>query len=345
MAAISGSIALVPVINRVAGPGSFQLKLKAALERRGYRVHHDPTQADTRAILIIAGTRRLGEILAAKRRGVRIVQRLNGINYVHRRRHLGVKYWLRAEMGNLLLAYTRRFIADQVVYQSNFTRDWWHNWYGSHKAPYTVIHNAVDLQAYSPAGPETRPVDHFRVQVVEGHLNWDNGPALENAHRYARALEKAAGQRVELVIAADVLPALRDSVHGRVPGVWAEYLGVTAREQIPVISRQAHLQYSAEINPSCPNSVIEALACGLPVVGFDSGSLAELVQGDAGRVVAYGSNPWKLETPDIESLAQASLPLLANPQHYRLAARALAEAQFDLETMTEAYLRTLIDGQ
>jgi len=88
----SGSICLVPVINRVAGPGSFQLKLKAALERRGYRVHHDPTQADTQAILIIAGTRRLSEIWAAKRRGVRIVQRLNGINYVHRVRPLGFKY-------------------------------------------------------------------------------------------------------------------------------------------------------------------------------------------------------------------------------------------------------------
>ena len=342
MAAKTGSIALVPVINRVAGPGSFQLKLKAALERRGYWVHHDPAQADTQAILIIAGTRRLGEILAAKRRGVRIVQRLNGINWVHRRKYLGLRHWLRAEMGNLLLAYTRRFVADHVVYQSDFTRDWWHNWYGSHKAPYTVIHNAVDLQAYSPAGPETPPEDHIRVQVVEGHLNWDNGPALENAHRYARALEQAAGRRVELVIAADVLPALRESVHQRVPGGWVEYAGVIAREQIPFMSRQAHLQYSAEVNPSCPNSVIEALACGLPVVGFDSGSLTELVQGDAGRVVPYGGDPWKLDLPDYESLAQASVPLLANLEHYRQAARALAETKFDLETMADAYLQTLI---
>ncbi len=38
-----GSICLVPVINKIAGPGSFQLKLKTALEHRGYVVHHDPT--------------------------------------------------------------------------------------------------------------------------------------------------------------------------------------------------------------------------------------------------------------------------------------------------------------
>ena len=340
----SGSICLVPVINRVAGPGSFQLKLKAALERRGYRVHHDPTQADTQAILIIAGTRRLSEIWAAKRRGVRIVQRLNGINYVHRVRPLGFKHWWRAETGNLLLAYTRRFVADHVVYQSNFTRDWWHDWYGTHKAPFTVIRNAVDLQAYSPNGTETPPIDHIRVQVVEGHLNWDNGPALENAHRFALALQQAAGKQVELVIAADVLPALRDSVHQHVPGVWVNYVGVAPREQIPVMSRQASLQYSAEINPSCPNSVVEALACGLPVVGFDSGSLTELVQGNAGAVVPYGGDPWKLDLPDFPTLARASLPLLADPAPYRQGARALAEAQFDLEHMTDLYLQVLLDG-
>jgi len=338
------SLCLVPIINRIAGPGSFQLKLKAALERRGYEVHFDPNRPDTRTILIIAGTRRLGDILAAKRRGVRVVQRLNGINWVHRRQFLGFKHWLRAESANLLLAYTRRFIADAVVYQSNFTRDWWHRWYGGHKAPLTVIRNAVDLQAYSPVGPESLPTDSIRLQVVEGHLNWDNGPALENALRYARALEGAAGRRVELTVVSDVAPSLKQAVSQKVPGGQVNYAGVVPREQIPVMSRQAHLQYSAEVNPSCPNSVVEALACALPVVGFDSGSLTELVQGNAGAVVPYGGNPWVLDLPDYTALAKASLPLLADPLPYRRAARALAEDQFDLETMTDRYLEVLLVG-
>ena len=66
------------------------------------------------------------------------------------------------------------------------------------------------------------------------------------------------------------------------------------------------MMYSAEVNPPCPNSVIESLACGLPVIGFDSGSLKELVTDDAGCIVPYGSNPWKLETPDISALARVS---------------------------------------
>ncbi len=60
------------------------------------------------------------------------------------------------------------------------------------------------------------------------------------------------------------------------------------REHIPWLMRSSHLLFSAEVNPPCPNSVIEALACGLPVIGFDTGSLSEIVQGGAGRLVPYG---------------------------------------------------------
>lgn len=220
-------------------------------------------------------------------------------------------------MANLLLAYTRRFLADRVVYQSNFTRDWWHDWYGKVNSPYSVIHNGVDLQAYSPDGPETRPEDHIRLQIVEGHLNQDNRLALENAYAFARALEQAAGRKVELAVIAEVQPALREELAQREPDAWVTYAGVVPRKDIPALSRSAHLRFSAEINASCPNSVVEALACGLPVAAFDSGALPELVQGDAGVVVPYGANPWKLEKPDFAALAWAALPILTEQERYR----------------------------
>ena len=83
----------------------------------------------------------------------------------------------------------------------------------------------------------------------------------------------------------------------------SNFWGQFRASEIPKLARSSHLMYCAEVNPPCPNSVIEALACGLPVIGFDSGSLKELVTDDAGCVVPYGANPWKLETPDISALA------------------------------------------
>jgi glycosyltransferase involved in cell wall biosynthesis len=74
--------------------------------------------------------------------------------------------------------------------------------------------------------------------------------------------------------------------------------------------------YCAEVNPPCPNSVIEAMACGLPVIGFDSGALKELVSDDAGCIVPYGANPWKLETPDISALAESAGQVLEKQNQF-----------------------------
>jgi len=41
--------------------------------------------------------------------------------------------------------------------------------------------------------------------------------------------------------------------------------------------RAADIFLYSHLNPPCPNSVIEAISCGLPVVGFNSGSMSELL--------------------------------------------------------------------
>jgi glycosyltransferase involved in cell wall biosynthesis len=87
--------------------------------------------------------------------------------------------------------------------------------------------------------------------------------------------------------------------------------------------------------------VIEALACGLPVVGFDTGALPELVTGDAGRIVPYGQDVWRLETPDVAGLAQAAAEILGDLQRFRFAARARAGQAFGLDRMVAAYLEVL----
>jgi glycosyltransferase involved in cell wall biosynthesis len=88
--------------------------------------------------------------------------------------------------------------------------------------------------------------------------------------------------------------------------------------------------------------VIEALACGLPVLAFDTGALAELVQDGAGIVVPYGADHWRLEDPVIAPLASACVEVLQNNPVYRKNARMRAETAFDLEPMVEAYLEALV---
>jgi glycosyltransferase involved in cell wall biosynthesis len=100
--------------------------------------------------------------------------------------------------------------------------------------------------------------------------------------------------------------------------------------------------FSAEINPPCPNSVIEALASGLPVLGFDTGSLRELVGEHAGRLAPYGGDPWKLQPPDVPALVEPALEILGDQPRFRRAARERAEQLFGLDRMVDEYLEALL---
>jgi hypothetical protein len=63
---------------------------------------------------------------------------------------------------------------------------------------------------------------------------------------------------------------------------------------------------------------------------------------DTGRLVPYGGDPWKLEPPDINGLAEATSHIINNQAGYRVAARKRAEEAFGLDHMVEGYLDALI---
>ncbi len=316
---------------------SFRLKFEQGLHARGVEVTHD-LSAVSDAVLVIAGTRNLIPLWKAHHSGQRIVQRLDGVNWVQRVRWAGSRYTIRAEYGNAMLSFIRARFADRVIYQSQFIRKWWEDWYGVAKAPATVIINGVDLQTYTPEGAHERPTDHFRLLLLEGSLAGGLNSGL--FHAVALAEKLSAKFPMEVVVAGKVDDATQRSLQSKVP---VKFLGVIPREQIPALARSSHMMYSAEVNPPCPNSVIESLACGLPVIGFDSGSLKELVTDDAGCIVPYGSNPWKLETPDISTLAISAENLLTKQDQFRAAARKRAEFAFGLDQMVDSYLNVLLE--
>src|SRR5512146_2082860 len=122
-------ICIVPEVKSVGGMASFRRKFEAGLARRGIAVTHDLGQACD-AVLVIAGTKNLLPLWRRRRAGTRVVQRLDGINWIHRRRNTGLRHYLRAEYGNFLLSLIRVRIATHIVYQSEFARRWWEDWYG-----------------------------------------------------------------------------------------------------------------------------------------------------------------------------------------------------------------------
>ena len=120
------------------------------------------------------------------------------------------------------------------------------------------------------------------------------------------------------------------------------WVGTVPHSDIVEIYRGSHLLFSADINAACPNSVIESMACGTPVISFDTGSLTELLEEKGGIAVPYGGDPWKLDPPDIPSLAKEASQVLDNIDGYRESARQRAEKVFNVEGMVDQYLDVLL---
>ena len=335
-------ICLVPNLQGLGGPVSFQAKFVSGLLQREISYTFDINHPNNTAILINGGSRQLWRLWRAKKHKVRVVQRLNGMNWIHKVENTSLRFALRSELNNRILAFIRRYLSDYTVYQSEFSQAWWNQVYRETAQPAQVTYNGVDLEKFSPTGPETPPQDHFCVLLVEGHLSGPLGRGVETAVKLVSSLKKVTTKAVELMIVGDVDDRVKARAHTLGPDLWITWRGIVDHQEIPAIDRSAHVLFSADLNAACPNSVVEALACGLPVIAYDSGALKEMVRAGAGEVVSYGSDYWHLEEPDIPPLVAACYKVLQENPTYRQRARLRAEAAFGLDTMVESYLQVLL---
>jgi glycosyltransferase involved in cell wall biosynthesis len=102
---------------------------------------------------------------------------------------------------------------------------------------------------------------------------------------------------------------------------------------MPDVYRSAHAVaalYQDGFGKSCPNSVVEALACGLPALVSKGCGIARLVEQSGAGLAA---------PRDIRAIVLAARALQRHAQPFGRAARALAEAHFAIETFIDGYVR------
>jgi hypothetical protein len=60
-----------------------------------------------------------------------------------------LRYTIRAVYGNALLSFIRNRMVDRVIYQSQFIKGWWEDWYRPARVP-PLSPQWVDLLRYTP---------------------------------------------------------------------------------------------------------------------------------------------------------------------------------------------------
>jgi glycosyltransferase involved in cell wall biosynthesis len=232
-------------------------------------------------------------------------------------------------------------MADFVVYQSTFCRESADHFLGKARCPSATLFNPVDLAAFSPA-PEPPGLDCCQLLAAGTH---NQGFRVIGAVETVRHLHKLR-QPAHLTIAGelrwpraklDVKEAIArcgvmDAVELRPPFTQAE-----AVEML----RASHILLHAKYHDPCPTMVIEALACGVPVIGSRSGGMPELLgfADEGGELIDVPLSWEHAEYPHPTAMAAAvERIMVAWPERSRLA-RARAERLFGVEAWLREHER------
>jgi len=253
----------------------------------------------------------------ARRRGAAIVVNQDGVAYPG---------WAGERTDELNSTLRRALLAaDHVLYQSEFSKSSADHFLGDPGATWEILPNAVDVGRFTPA---QAPIEGGPVLLLGGdqtqayrlELGLRTLAALTARHPEARLLITG-----RLVVSPEPLMdelGLRGRVH---------LLGEYAQRDAPAIFRRAHVLLHTKVNDPCPTLVIEAMACGLPVVHPASGGTAELVGDVAGIGVAHHDGWERDEPPSADALAEAVDRVLSDLPRYSTAARERAVGRYSLE--------------
>lgn len=262
-------------------------------------------------------------VRAARKKGARFVWNQNGV---------GFPAWhgpgwerVNAPMRELLE------MADHVFYQSRFCQVSADRYIGASHAPSEVLYNAVDTARFVPRAPSSRPLtllvagshwQGYRVQVAIDALSRVRreipDARLRIAGRFCWTSQDAAEREV------------RGWIHARGLDSAIDLSGAYSQRDAPGVMAQGDILIHAKCNDPCPTLVLEAMACGLPVVYSKSGGVPELVGSDAGRGVVSEVN-WETHTPPAPAdIAMAVLDIAPYLGRFRAMARERA-MMFDLQ--------------
>ena len=189
-----------------------------------------------------------------------------------------------------------------VIFQSSFSLDMYQTLLGVQPQYRTIICNGTDLTRFFPCAPDDEarlklrerlgiPRDSF---VFISSAAWRVHKRLTDIANVFHMVRKDCCDTCHLLIIGrheEQLEAIDDHIIS---------LGVVPNDLLPQYLRASDIYLFFSWLDTCPNSVIEAIACGVPVVCTDQGGTREIVERSSGGVVAIGSDePFEPHVTDL----------------------------------------------
>ena len=231
--------------------------------------------------------------------------------------------------------------ADYVFYQSRFCRESANRFAHARTDASEILYNPVDTRLFTPAPRDPAPGALVCLLAGSHEFLYRVQVAVDTVARLRAAIPSArlciAGRYTWRPHESEALAELRAYIARQGLTDAVEIRGAFAPHDAAALLQSAHILLHTKYNDPSPRLVVEAMACGLPVVYSATGGTPELVGADAG-VGVPGPRDWERDHPPApEALAAALATVAGGRERYARAARARAAASLDVQPWLERH--------
>lgn len=259
-----------------------------------------------------------------KKKDIPIILNQNGVYY---------SGWYQGNWKDMNIRMSKAYHnADYVFWQSEFCKKSANKFLGLRNGKGEILYNAVDTKIFYPK-KITKDKSILKM-LVTGRVEDKTFYRIENIIRAANLLKKDnINFKIEfygLIDEANYKRATKIIIKFNLEG-YVNFLGSYSQKNAPKIYRSYDLYLIMNYMDPCPNTVIEAMSSGLPIIFSSTGGLKELVGKNAGLGLEVKEN-WDKEpiSPLPEQIANAVSSVRPNLISMGEASRERALKKFDI---------------
>lgn len=273
-----------------------------------------------------------------KKKSIKSVLRVDGffvpedyidLNYQHTEKY---QRWMNKRLAYDLEAF------DHIIYQSQFSKEMCDKYLYKRTSNFSIISNGTNIEHFKPDNFFLH--DKLRIIVLAKHYPKHLDLALAIFQEVLKSNNNA-----EMTIVGP----MRDGSDGTKQYVQDSLILTTEKDKIncksfvkfddlPELLCKHDIFLHVKVGDWCPNAVLEAMSCGLPVVCPAWGGTKEII-GDAG--ISVQGPKWGVDNQLIKGMSDAVLTISNDLVNYKKNARNKITDNNCIDDVTKSYLKVL----
>lgn len=223
-----------------------------------------------------------------------------------------------------------------LVYQTEHSKKMVDSFLNIKSKKNTVIINGTNLEKFSPNGDDFRAALNIpeNALVFMSSAKWRPQKRLKDIVEVFKLFKDQYERETYLIVAGEEKE--KDEINNII------YLPFVENNEMPKYLRTADIYLFFSWLDACPNSVLEAIACNIPVICTNQGGTKEILNATNGGIIVNAdeeydykaTNLQKPPKPDYEKILAAITTMVGNLDSYK---NQIDTAKIDINYVANAY--------